>query len=808
MKISLEWVRDFVDLPSDLDVAAIARELTLKTVEVEDRLDLAACLAGVVVGRVLDVQSVGDRGHQAATCDVGSGEPATIVTRAAGLSVGMAVAVALPGARLAVSGRTESSAEVTRTKIAGVASGGVVCTAADLRLQRLFPSTPSSAALDLAEADGAAGSALADVLHWNDHVLEIDNKSLTNRPDLWGHYGIARELAAIYDRELKPLAVAKRPPMAEGLVGDLDPELCRRLAVVTFSLEDHHGVAPLWLRSRLARIGEGSVNLCVDLSNYVMFTVGQPTHVYDADRITLPLSVGTSGSTTKLVLLGGESRVLDLATPVIRDAGTPVAAAGVMGGAASAVTQGSQRFALEVATFRPVPIRRSSQRLGIRTEASARFEKGLDTPRVDAAVDLFLNLLAQITPDALVTGVQDAELAPTAATQVDVDLGFLTSRIGQALEVEEVSGILQALGFGVAVAGDHLTVAVPTWRSTGDVSMPHDIIEEVARIYGYDNISVAPLSVALAPVRRLNRRPLDRAVREQLAARAGMQEIVTYPWCADSMLLAAGHDKDQTVRFEGAPAPDRSALRPSLIPNMLEAVAGNLRHAPSFELFEVGTVFAAGEFVAYHSRFEPMPRQSRMLAAALVGRDGPALFRTAKGVLEMLRRRCHLTDLQFTDTADVTWADQSARLGVTVNGALVGTLGLLTTRCRRLAEIAAQVACFEVDLGTISAYESRENRYSPVPELPDADFDLSIIVADSIRWNRIHATVANANELINNVAFIDEFRGAWVPDGHRSVTLRVTLRPTQTTLGADDIAAARAQTIAVLERELDARLRQ
>ncbi len=294
MKISLEWVRDFVDLPRDLDVAALARELTLKTVEVEDHVDLGASLAGVVVGRVVALRPVGKRGHQQATCDVGLDEPANIVTRAEGLGVGTAVAVALPGARLAVSSRSETTAEVTRTKIAGVMSDGVICTAADLRLQRLFPHAPSGAAIDLAEARSAVGSPLADALLWNDYVLEIDNKSLTNRPDLWGHYGIARELAAIYGRELRPLPAANRPPMVDGLIGDLDPELCQRLTVVTFSL-DNGDEAPLWLRSRLARIGENSVNLCVDLSNYVMFTVGQPTHVYDADRITLPLSVSTCG---------------------------------------------------------------------------------------------------------------------------------------------------------------------------------------------------------------------------------------------------------------------------------------------------------------------------------------------------------------------------------------------------------------------------------------------------------------------------------------------------------------------------------
>ncbi len=350
---------------------------------------------------------------------------------------------------------------------------------------------------------------------------------------------------------------------------------------------------------------------------------------------------------------------------------------------------------------------------------------------------------------------------------------------------------------------------MPTWRSTGDVSLPHDIVEEVARIYGYDNISVAPLSVALAPVRKLNRRPLDRAIREQLATRAGMQEIVTYPWVADDMLAAAGYGNVQTVRIEGAPAPDRGSLRPSLVPNLLEAIAVNLRYMQSFELFEVGTVFSGGPFAAYRDMFEPMPQQSRMLAAVLIGDNGPALFRRAQGVLEMLRRHCHLTDLQFTDETDAPWADQYARVGVTANGGPAGALGLLTTRCRRLAGIeAVQVACFELDLGKVTAHESRENRYEPVPELPDADFDLSVIVADNIRWNRIHETVANADELIHRVTFIDEFRGTWVPVGHRSVTLRVTLRPKETTLTAEVIASARAQAIAALERGLDAHLRE
>lgn len=683
----------------------------------------------------------------------------------------------------------------------------MICTTADLRLRNLFPQS-RGVALDLGDFGAAPGRPLREVLGFDDHVLEIDNKSLTNRPDLWGQYGIAREVAAIYGLELKPMASSARPPRVDGLIGDLDSELCQRLTVVEFSL-DSAEPAPLWLRSRLVRIGERPVNLCVDLSNYVMFTVGQPTHVYDAERVTLPLSISRNGTSEKFEIITGESPELEPSTPVVRDADGPVAFAGIIGGAASAVSPTSRRFALEVATFQPTVVRRSSQRLGLRTEASARFEKKLDTPRVDAAVDLFLSLLDQTAPGVTVSAMQDIEPDPTTPALVEVDLGFLTTRIGQEVTAEQASHTLTSLGFDVTVDGTHLQVTAPTWRSTGDVSLPHDILEEVARIHGFDNLPLAPLTVALKPVRSLGRRPLDRSIREQLASRGDLQEVVTYPWVADATLHAAGFRNEDTIRFEGAPAPDRDSLRPSLVPNLLEAVGANLRYTPSFRLFEVGTVFAAGPIAPFHEIFEPMPQQALRVAAVFVGNDGAGLFRQAKGALQMLRRYCHLTDLQFGEADAAAWADASARLAVTAHGTQVGSLGLLTTRCRRLAGIDnVQVACFELDLGSLSAHPSRKNRYESVSDLPEADFDLSVVVADRVRWSEVAPIVAGVDALVSRVTFVDEFRGAWVPDGYRSLTLRVTLQPRHSTLTAQTIAAIRSAILAVLDREFDAYLRE
>ncbi|GAA5200997.1 phenylalanine--tRNA ligase subunit beta [Rugosimonospora acidiphila] len=836
MKVSLEWLTDFVRVPAGVTPAGLAHQLTLRTVEVEDVIDVGAPLAGTVVGHVEGIERVPGHPHVAVDCRIGPGRMVTAVSRAEDLAPGMAVAVALPGARL--SGPGGEPVDVSTMDVAGRRWTALVGTAEQLGLGRMFPGG------HLSGIDAPAGTPLAEALGFDDVVLDIDNKSLTNRPDLWGHYGIARELAAIYRVPLAPLPTAPPFPPPAGapadgralgpdLVADVDERLCRRFAAVAFELRDQSGSArlaprrdpdqspdpaglsPLWLRSRLARLGEASVNLCVDLANYVMFTVGQPTQVYDADRITLPLAVRATVEPVTVPLPAGPA-TLEPGTPVVVDADGPVALAGILGAAAPAARGDSRRFVLEVATFRPRPVRRAAQRLGLRTEASARFEKGLDTQRVDQAVGLYLDLLARLAPGARVTATRDVDPDPTPRARIAVDPDFLARRIGTALEPDEIRRILVSLGFHVE-STSRLDVTVPTWRSTGDVSLPHDLVEEVARVHGYDALPVAPLNVTLRPVRDLRLRPVDRVVREQLAARAGMREVVTYPWVADALLAAAGLDGARTVRFDGAPAPDRATLRPSLVPNLLEVIAANLRYADEFAVFEVGTVFRAGPPGDHRGRSESLPEQPVMLAGAVVGRDGE-VFRRAKGALEMLAREARLGDLATAaGTAGQpgavgpapAWADRSARVAITANGAVIGALALLTKRSRRLAGIdAPQVACFELELDRLSPLPSRDNRFEVLPALPEADFDLSVVVGDGVGWSRLEAVAVAADPLVHRVAFLDEYRGSWVPAGHRSVSLRATLRPAGTTLTAEAIGRSRRRVVEALAGALGAGLRE
>lgn len=643
----------------------------------------------------------------------------------------------------------------------------------------------------------------------DDWVFEIDNKSLTNRPDLWGHFGIAREFATIYDLPLRPLPTADRPPVVEGLVGSANPELCTRFAAVAFGTETC--VTLDWMRDRLNRIGEASVHPLVDLSNYVMFTVGQPTHVYDCDQLSLPLSAGFTTEPSEVRLVNGQPVKVDASFPVIRDAGEIIAVAGVMGGESTAVRPESRHFVLEAASFRAQVIRRASQRLGVRTEASARYEKSLDTQRVDLAIGLFLSLLPQIAPGVVVSGMQDVLVAATDTVEIEFDRQFLIDRIGEDLGDETVRAILHALGFTTDQRDSSFRVAAPTWRSTGDVSLPQDIVEEVARIYGYDRLVGAQISVTLRPARSLHRRGIDREVREQLALRAGLQEVITYPWTTDHLLAAAGFDKKQTVRFDGASASDRNSLRPSLLPNMLGTIASNLRYRPTLGIFEVGTVFSPEKWELYQGQYEVMPEQPQMVGVALAGGDGIELFRRAKGIVEMISRYCHILDLSFgsfDDKADAGWADPSARLGIRAGDHRVGTLGLLTPRTRRLTDIeTVQVAYTEVDLRFLDMHSSRENQFEAVSGLPETDFDLSVVVADDVPWAAVERVVRDVDKLIRTIDYVAEYRGSWVPEGRRSLTLRVVLQPTEATLTADEIGAVRTRALAALSQALGAHLR-
>jgi phenylalanyl-tRNA synthetase beta chain len=804
MKISLNWISDFVALPVDLDVRQVAHDLTMSTVEVEAVTYPATQLTNVKVGQIRSVESISPS-LTLVKCDVGRPDSLQILSTANEIRAGMLVAVALPSARIIQGNGTTETVQPHET--AGLRSDAVLCSAAQLSLQDLFPQSEDRI-LDLSETHAAPGADLSEALGWNGVVLEIDNKSLTHRPDLWGHYGLARELAAIYSCELLPLPESSSLLRWTGdLLSNIDPA-CSRFTATRIK-QVKHAKAPLWLRSRLALIGQRSVSALVDLSNYVMFATGQPTHVFDAARVALPLGVRRALPKEHITLLDERSYSLDPSMIVVADKNGPVALAGVMGGADSAVADGTDDIILEIANFDPVIVRKASTRLSLRSEASTRYEKGLDTQRVGQARALFLDILQKIHPSSDVTEFSDQDLRPTQQKEILVRGDFLRARLGKPLPNEEMAQLLVKIGFDVESKSDEMKITVPSWRSTGDVSIAQDIVEEVARLHGYERFEFVPPRIDLIKKSFDRTSHLERSIKEILAFTGGMREVVSYPWIDDRYLTAAGFDGQETLQLSAPPAPDQSRLRPSLVPGLLKCSAINERFFDSFGIFEAGEIFQPRDYRSLDSVDEVLPLQRRHLGGAFVGKNAGRLFLEAKGLIETVQHAAHIDPVSFEPASPPRWAERDGFVRILSANKPIGELGIATTRAKKLADLKrSDVVLFELDLEAIRALPSRENRFSKINEFPEVEVDLSLVISNEVKWVQLVRELEDHHhELIKQVDFIDEYRGKGIPEGSRSITIRLKLGSEFRTLTADEAKEVSAEVVNKLTSAFGAMLR-
>lgn len=808
MRISIEWLGDYVDLPADT-LSTLAHDLTMSTVEVERVIDVGASLDGIVVARVVfRAQHPNAERLCLAQCDIGGDAPVQVVCGGTNVTEGMLVALALPGSH--VLGRDGQPMKIKRGTLRGEASDGMLCGASEVGLTQLLPPAEDGHIVDLAGWPAIVGAPLAQAIGFDDQVIEIDNKSLTNRPDLWGHYGIARELAALYGLPLKPLPAGEAPPAT----GDVpirieDPVHCTR-----YTLGHLGGVrvapAPNWMRSRLARVGQRPINNLVDLTNYVMMAVGQPSHAFDQRDVGGGIVVRPARTGEALTLLDGTQHTLDPEVLVIANTTDAVALAGVMGGE-HAVRDDTTAVLLEVASFEPVQVRRTARRFGLRTESSSRFDKGIDQSRVDVALGLFGHLLDAVSPGATFDALSDAHPTPAEAVQVTVDVAFVQRRLGQDLDVDTIVGLLGRLGFQTAVQDGTLTVAVPPWRATGDVSIPVDLVEEVGRLYGYENLPFRPPVVSLiAPILQPRLR-LERRLREALATRFGLREVWSTPWVADRYADAAGMD-GPALKLAHPPAPDMARLQTTLIPQLLRVAAENLRYFGAFGVFELNRVFEDDWSQAQAHGTDALPTQRKSLAGALVGDEAGALFLRAKALVLALSRAVQMAPLTLApaESGSAPWADDGARLQIELDGAPIGVIGALSAQAARKAGVRAgkAVALFEISVAALQPIASRSNRFAALPAHPEVDFDLSLIVERAVRWSEVEALVGGAHKLIQRVRFIEEYTGPQVGEGNKSITLRITLGARDRTLVGKEVDKAVAKVTAKLRSELGATIRE
>ena len=806
MKVSLNLIRKYVDLPEGLTDEQIAYDMTLRTVEVEDVENTAKKFHDIVVGEILEIKAHPNADKlRICMVDIGEEEPVQIVCGGSNLYVGEHVVVSKPGAEVVWHGQGEP-VKITKTKMRGESSYGMICASTEVYLSDFFPNEGEEEIVDLKGFDCKPGDSVADLFGMNDTVLEIDNKSLSNRPDLWGHYGIARELSAIYDVPLKELPKYELDKnLPEYNVQIKDTEKCNRYVAVEID-GINEKQSPIWMQSLLSKTGQRPINAIVDITNYVMMAVGEPLHAFDKTHVSgEKIIVRNAKENEELLLLDNNSIKLTTDDLVICDESDAMALAGIRGGKKDSILPETKGIVLEIANFSADTIRKTGKRFAEKTESSMRYEKGMDTQRVDDGLNLALELIKKIFPESKIIKYTDVYPNKTKNNKIKISEKFLDTRLGKKIPQEKIEQILKSLGYEISYNNGEYEVIVPTWRSTGDVTIKDDVMGDIARILSFNSFEAKPITITFEHSIKQNDVLLERRIKEYLAERCGFYEIYTYPWIEEKYIQVAGVDINKSLKLATPPAPDLAYLRSSLIPGMIEAISKNLRYYDEFRLFDYEEVYEKGDYRP-SSEDEILPIQKNYLTGSIVGKNAKEIFFEAKGVIENMSRYCHMEDIKLEKIEKPYWADINAYLNITKDNEIIGTFGLLSVKAMSDSKIKrTNVALFEINADKFVPYASRTNKYERLPELPLVEKDLSILVNEEVTWKEIEESI---NSKVKEVEFVDEYRGNQIPEGKKSITLKVKVLNEGTTMTSEQINEKMNSILKILDKKCGAKLRE
>lgn len=794
MKFSLNWLNRYVDLEG-VDVQELARRFTLSVAELEGVEEVGVGLEQVVIARIESCERH-PNADKLQVCQVNDGTPTlrTVVCGAPNARPGLVTALALPGARL-------GDLKIKTSKVRGVESAGMLCAPDELGLGE------GHEGIWELPSDWAPGTPITEQISpARDTLFEVDNKSITHRPDLWGHYGIAREVAGLLGRELKPTQLDCR--VDEGRVTQHsvsvsveDSEACPRYTALRVE-----GVevmpSPAWVQVLLYRCGMRAINNVVDATNFVMLELGQPLHAFDAREVkgeAIKVRRATEGE--RVVTLDGQTRELKDSDLLICDAERPVALAGVMGLENSEVRDDSTSLVLEAANFKSEVVRRAAVRLGLRTEASARYEKSLDTHLVEQASRRFAHIICALSPNAkVVSALTDVWPSPPAPISVETSVSYINERLGTDLPAEQVRGYLTSVGFGVEdLDGDEMRVAVPTWRATKDVSIQEDLVEEVGRLFGYDNITPIQPSVEIPAPYRHPDRTLHRQLKTVMSMQAGCYEVQSYSFDMEPLLEKIGRPDVARLELKNPLSTEQRFLRTSLLPNLLGALERSMAHADELKLYEVGRVFGAGgeELPPQPYHLGGLVWRSAKAHKKLAKRElapvaGPtalnAAYASAKGLLEHLAAQLNLKVSYHRVEGEAAerlpmWLHPArsgeARLHVKGEVYSLGFVGNLHPDVTDALGLGEYAAGYEWDLTPVVASGVNYGGYTPIARFPAVSVDLSIIVPEAVTHNDLHSRIMQA-KWVKGASCVAVYRGEPVPEGQKSVTFQILFQANDT----------------------------
>ena len=798
MKFSENWLRDIVEIP--VERAALARALTMIGHEVEVLTPLSDGLDGVVVGEIVAAERHPDADRlQVCKVDAGRGEPLQIVCGAPNARVGLKAPLATVGARL------PGGTVIKAAKLRGIESNGMLCSAKELGLD-----TDASGLMELPPG-ATPGLPLAEYLGLPDASFEL---GLTpNRPDCLGMLGLAHDVAALFGTtvELPPSdAVAAGGTAQRGVRLDAGADCPRYLGRVVEGV-DARAPTPLWMAERLRRAGLRPISAVVDVTSYVMLELGQPLHAFDNDLLEGDIVVRHAHAGERLALLDGSDATLDEGFLVIADAARPLAVAGVMGGHDSRVTDATANVFLESAHFAPAAIMGKARKLGLHTDASHRFERGVDPQLPQRALERATELLVAIaggTPGPVSVAERPGDLPVRAP--VTLRRERLARILGIRVDDAEVARILAALDMAVAATGDGWQATPPSRRF--DIEREEDLVEEIARIHGYDRIPTRAPAGELALAMESEQRVPALAVAEQLVAR-DYREAICMAFVGADRLRDWGLD-DGSVALANPLSADLAVMRPSLLPGLVEALRHNrARQQQRVRLFEIGDVFSQG---TGDGAEPPAPRESTSVAMAACGTAAaeqwgeparPLDFHDIKGDLaSLLELGGESSRWSFDGDSLPHWLHPGRGARVLRDGVAVGVIGALHPQLAAALDLGTDVHVAELALDPLRDRGLPQAR--PVPRFPSVRRDIAVELPDSVTWATVAQSVrATLGERLDALHLFDRYSGKGLGDGRKSFAMGLILQDASRTLTDEDADRCVAEAVAALERDCMARLR-
>ncbi|MFA6393802.1 MAG: phenylalanine--tRNA ligase subunit beta [Patescibacteria group bacterium] len=822
MYLSLNWLKDYVEIPKNITPGELARLLTLHTVEIEGVSSQAEKFKNVIAGEIIEVKKHPDADRlRLALVDTGK-EKLEIVCGAPNIEAGQMVPLALIGAVL------PNGLEIKEVEVRGVKSQGMLCAPDELGLG------DDHAGIMILDKNTKTGKPLVEVLGLSDVIFEVDNKSITNRPDLWSHLGVAREIAAFLDSRLTKKAEEINAALSGQKSGKLKIKTDDKLARIRVAVEDNKlaprymalamggikiGPSPEWLSQRLIAAGVRPINNIVDATNYVMLDVGQPLHAFDLAKLEPELNkkeifecdinVRRAKKGEAITTLDGKERELNEETLVIADKEKPIAIAGVMGGVLSEISEETDSIVLESANFDFASIRKTSRYLGVRSESSMRFEKSLDPNLAAIALYRATELIKRICPSArVISETTDENNFQQFTGPLEIKLSWIEERIGEGIPEQEVTRILKSLGFGIAKKNSSFSLTIPTWRAGKDVSIREDVVEEVARIYGYNKITPDMPEISLGRMPREKAPDMKKKIREILAFGARLTESYNYSFVGEEQLSKLQIDAGSAIKLLNPIAETMNFLTPALAPNLIENIKKNQARRDRIGLFEIGTVYfnRPGEIDRDALGKDKLPAQFERLGIAVAGGEADEVFLKVKSITGFLFESLGLKVKFSLLDEKPGWMDGVRAAGISAEGVRIGIVGCLDSRIAKRVGVKKETAIAEFDLLELEQFFPRPAGYSEFEKYPPIIRDLAFVLDAKILYNDIKEEIEKFSELVKSAEVFDAYEGEKLEIGKKSLAFHIIYQADRT-MKSEEVEEAQNALVKHLGDKFGARVR-